>query len=63
MGIQKTYFTYGQTAVGKEAQLNKSIAQDLFMKGIREVTFSIEITEPELQEFVRPWPCRPKSFQ
>ena len=51
MGVQKTFFTYGQTPFGKEAQVNKSIAQDLFAKGVREIVFSVEMTEQELQEF------------
>jgi hypothetical protein len=28
-GVQKTFFTYQHTPVGKEAQLNRTIAQDL----------------------------------
>ncbi len=48
VGVQKTYFTYGETPVGKDAQMNKSIAQDLFAKGIREIVFSTELAEEEL---------------
>ncbi len=40
IGVQKTNFTYRRTPVGKEAQLNRAIAQDLFAKGIREIVFS-----------------------
>lgn len=48
VGIQKTFFTYGSTPVGKDTQLNKPIAQDLFAKGIREMVFSEGVTEGEL---------------
>jgi hypothetical protein len=48
VGVQKTYFTYQRTPVGKEAQLNRAIAQDLFAKGIREVILSTGVTEAEL---------------
>jgi rubrerythrin len=48
VGVQKTYFTYGSTPVGKDTQLNKPIAQDLFAKGIREMVFSEGVTEGEL---------------
>lgn len=51
LGVQKTHFTVGQSAVGKETQVNKSLAQDLFSKSIREIVFSLEITETELQQF------------
>lgn len=47
-GVQKTCFTYQHTPVGKDAQLNKGIAQDLFVKGIRELVFSNGVTEAEL---------------
>jgi hypothetical protein len=48
LGVQKTYFLYDQIPVGKEAQLNKTIAQDLFGKGIREIVFHNGLTEEEL---------------
>lgn len=48
LGVQKTYFLYDQIPVGKEAQLNKTIAQDLFGKGIREIIFNDGLTEGEL---------------
>ncbi len=48
IGVQKTYFMYMQTPVGKETQLNKSIAQDLFAKGIREIVFRSGMIEAEL---------------
>ena len=39
IGIQKTYFLYENTPVAKETQLNRTIAQDLFGKGFREIIF------------------------
>jgi hypothetical protein len=53
VGVQKTYFTYQGTPVGKDAQLNNTIAQDLFMKGIREIVFSTGLLEVELLEICR----------
>jgi len=50
VGVQKTYFTHLDTPLGKDAQVNRAIAQDLFAKGIREILFSIDITEDELQQ-------------
>jgi hypothetical protein len=48
VGVQKTNFTNVHTPVGKDTQVNKPIAQDLFAKGIREVVFSAGVTEEEL---------------
>jgi HEAT repeat protein len=48
VGVQKTNFTYQHMAVGKDAQLNKAIAQDLFAKGVREIIFSEGLTEQDL---------------
>ncbi len=53
VGVQKTNFTYQRMPVGKEAQLNKAIAQDLFAKGIREIVLSAGVTEAELLELCR----------
>jgi len=53
VGVQKTNFTYRRTPVGKETQLNRAIAQDLFAKGIREIVFSAGVTEAELLELCR----------
>ena len=53
VGVQKTFFSYLHTPVGKDAQLNRAIAQDLFAKGIREIVFSDGVTEDELLEFYR----------
>jgi len=47
-GVQKTIFTYLQIPVGKETDANRSIAQDLFAKGIRNITFCAGLTEQEL---------------
>jgi HEAT repeat protein len=49
LGVQKTTFTYRRSApLGKDAQLNKAIAQDLFAKGVREIVFLAGVTEAEL---------------
>ena len=48
VGVQKTQFTYQNQTMGKDAQLNKAIAQDLFAKGIREIVFSAGVTHAEL---------------
>ena len=48
MGVQKTHFTYLNAPVGKDAQLNRAIAQDLFAKGIRGIAFSQGVAEDEL---------------
>jgi HEAT repeat protein len=53
VGVHKTYFSYLHTPVGKDAQLNRAIAQDLFAKGIREIVFIDGVTEDELLEFYR----------
>jgi len=53
VGVQKINFTYHHTAIGKDAQLNKAIAQDLYAKGIREIIFSAGLTEQELMDFCR----------
>jgi len=51
MGVQKTYFLYEKVPVGKDAQLNRTIAQDLFAKGMREFVFQQGLTEEELIGF------------
>lgn len=51
IGVQKTYFLYENTPVAKETQLNKTIAQDLFGKGFREIVFLGGLTEDELVGF------------
>ncbi|MBS1242249.1 MAG: HEAT-like repeat-containing protein [Nitrospirae bacterium] len=51
LGVQKTYFLYEQLPVSKDTQLNKTIAQDLFGKGMREFVFQQGLTEEELAGF------------
>ncbi|MEK6744470.1 MAG: HEAT repeat domain-containing protein [Nitrospirota bacterium] len=51
VGIQKAYFLYENTPVAKETQLNRTIAQDLFGKGFREILFLEGLTEEELLGF------------
>ncbi len=53
VGVQKINFTYERTPLGKDAQLNKAIAQDLYAKGIREIIFIAGLTEEELMDFCR----------
>lgn len=48
IGVYKTYFTFRNTPLGKDAALNMPIAQDLFTKGIREIVFTSGLTEAEL---------------
>jgi len=48
IGVQKTLFTFEKTPVTGDAQMNRSIAQDLFLKGIREMVFSKDVTESEI---------------
>jgi len=48
VGIQKTFFTYERFPMGKDAQINRAIAQDLFTKGIREVVFTRGMAKEEL---------------
>lgn len=50
VGISKTFFTFMQIEIGKgkDSQLNKAIAQDLFTKGIRDITFSAGVTAKEM---------------
>jgi hypothetical protein len=51
IGIQKTYFLYENTPVAKETQLNRTIAQDLFGKGFREIIFLEGLNDEELMDF------------
>ncbi len=48
IGVYKTYFTFRNTPLGKDAALYMPIAQDLFTKGIREIVFTSGLTEAEL---------------
>src|SRR5512134_3418312 len=52
-GIQKTGFTWQRSPIGKDAQLNRTIAQDLFLKGLREVTISKGVTDGDLLDLCR----------
>jgi hypothetical protein len=51
IGIQKTYFLHENTPLAKETQLNRTIAQDLFGKGFREIIFFEGLNEEELLDF------------
>ncbi len=62
VGVQKTYFTYLRTPVGKEAQLNRAIAQDLYGKGIREVVFSEGMNEGELLNLCQAFALQPEEL-
>jgi len=48
VGVHKTFFSYLTIPLGKDAALNKAIAQDLFAKEVREIVFSEGIVEEEL---------------
>ncbi len=50
VGVQKMNFTYRRTSLGKDGQINRAIAQDLFAKGVREIIFRPGVTEKELLE-------------
>ncbi|HWR73150.1 MAG TPA: hypothetical protein VN604_08260, partial [Nitrospirota bacterium] len=52
-GVQKTGFTWEKSLIGKDAQLNRTIAQDLFLKGLREVTISRDVSGGELLDLCR----------
>jgi HEAT repeat protein len=62
VGVLKTYFTYLHTPVGKDAQLNRAIAQDLFAKGVRKIVFSDGVTEDELLELYRALALSPEDM-
>lgn len=51
LGVQKTDFTYDQMPAGRDSHLYKGIAQDIFMKGIREIVFKQGVTKAELRQF------------
>lgn len=61
-GVQKTGFTYQKVQIGKDAQLNRTIAQDLFLKGLREVTISSGVTEGEVLDFCRALALPPEEL-
>jgi hypothetical protein len=51
--VQNTYFAYHETPIGKETQLDKTVAQDVFTKGIREIIFKEGVTEEQLAVLYR----------
>jgi len=53
ISVHKTYFAFRRNAVGKDGELNKAIAQDLFAKGVREMIFIPGMKESELLELCR----------
>ncbi len=61
VGVQKTYFLYEDTPVGKEAQINRGIAQDLFAKRIREFVFLEGLSEEELTAFCQSLALMPEE--
>ncbi len=61
-GVQKTGFTWQKALIGKDAQLNRTIAQDLFLKGLREVTISSDVTEDELLGLCRALALSPEEL-
>ena len=48
VGVQKAYFTYQQTPIGKDTEANRAIAHDLFAKGIRSMAFGKGVTAKEM---------------
>jgi len=53
LGVQKNQFTFRNTPFEKDAQLNRTIAQDLFAKELREVVFTNGLLEGELLSFYK----------
>ena len=51
IGVNKNYFTFKNLPFGKDTDLNKPIAYDLFTKEIREIVFLNGLTELELLRF------------
>jgi hypothetical protein len=47
-GVEKLFLTYMNTPLGKDTEANKTIVQDMFTKGIREINFSKGLKEEEL---------------
>lgn len=47
-GVEKSFLSYMNTPLGKDTEANKSIIQDMFTKGIREINFSRGLTEKEM---------------
>lgn len=53
ISVQKANFTCRNIPFGKDAQMNRSIAMDLFAKGLREIVFSAGMSEHDLEEFLQ----------
>ncbi len=62
VGVNKTFFTYLATPFGKDAALNKAIAQDLFAKEVREIVFSEGIVEGELMVLLKALALSPEEM-
>jgi hypothetical protein len=62
VGVQNTHFTYDRIPIGKEAQLNKTIAQDIFVKGVREIVFKKGVTEDQLTALYRALALSPEEL-
>ncbi len=60
--VQNKYFTYHQIPIGREAQLDKTIVQDLFAKGVREVIFKDGVTEEQLIVLYRALALSPEEI-
>lgn len=48
LGVEKSFLTYTNTPLAKDTEANKTIIQDMFTKGIREINFSRGLKEEEL---------------
>jgi len=60
--VQNTYFTYHQIPIGREAQLDKALIQDLFAKGVREIIFKDGVTEEQLIILYRAFALSPDEI-
>jgi len=47
-GVEKSFLTYMNVPLAKDTEANKAIIQDMFTKGIREISFSKGLTENEM---------------
>jgi HEAT repeat protein len=48
--VHKTGLLYNQILVDRDAQLSKSISDDLYAKGVREITITCGLSEQELRD-------------
>lgn len=62
ISVQKTNFMYRNIPFGKDAQMNRPIAMDLFTKGMREIVFSAGIAEQDLEEFLQATALSPEEL-